>query len=348
MGTAATSSGIAEDKEKYVIPDSLFNMLEIDTVQKCPLIDAITLTGKVAFNDENVIKIFPLVSGNISGINTMLGDYVEAGKTLAVIRSSEMAGYSNDLVTAQTNLEVAKRNLDIEQDMFQRGIASQKDLLAAQTSYTQATSELNRVRNVINLNGGNTEGNYIVKAPISGFIVEKTVNNSMTIRADNSAELFTISDLKNVWVLANVYESNISKVHPGDNVEVTTLSYPGRIFEGKIDKIMNVLDPTNKVMRVRVVLPNPDYALKPEMFASVTVINKEENKQSICIPTSALIFDNSQYFVLVYKNKADVQITPVQVLNSVGSKTYISNGLTPGDKIIGSKQAFLIYNALNH
>ena len=61
------------------------------------------------------------------------------------------------------------------------------------------------------------------------------------------------------------------QVHLGDDVEVTTLSYPGRIFHGKMDQILNVLDPTNKVMKIRVVLPNPDYALKPEMFASVTV-----------------------------------------------------------------------------
>lgn len=345
-GTAATNTEAKETREKYVIPDSLLKTLEIDTVQGCPLVDAITLNGKVAFNDENVIKIFPLVSGNISNINVMLGDYVDAGKTLAVIQSSEMAGYGSELITAQTNLEVAKRNFEATQDMATNGLVSQKDLLAAQASYTQAQSELKRVESVLKINGGNTQGEYIVKSPISGFIVEKNVTNNMTIRADNSNDLFTISDLKNIWVLANVYESNISKVHPGDSVQITTLSYPGRVFQGKIDKILNVLDPANKVMKVRVVLQNPDYALKPEMFASVTVINKE-NKQSICIPSHALIFDNSQYFVLVYNSRFDVRIVPVQILNTIGDKTYISSGLTAGDKIIGSKKALLIYNALN-
>ena len=344
-GTAATNAEAGTERERYVIPDSILHTLEIDTVQTCQLLNAITLTGKVTFNDENVVKIFPLVSGNISNINVMLGDYVKAGQTLAVIRSMEMAGYSNDLVSAQTSLEVAKKNLDATQDMANSGLASQKDLLAAQASYAQAQSELKRVQNVLKINGGNTQGEYIVKAPISGFIVEKNVTNDMTIRTDNNNDLFTVSDLKNVWVLANVYESNINQVRPGDSVQVTTLSYQGRIFHGKIDKILNVLDPTNKVMKVRVVLSNPDYALKPEMFASITVTNTE-NKQSICIPSSALIFDNSQYYVLVYKSKSDVQITPVQMLNSIGDKTYILSGLKPGDKIISS-QALLIYGALN-
>ena len=82
------------------------------------------------------------------------------------------------------------------------------------------------------------------------------------IRSDNSTGLFTISDLKNVWVMANVYESNISFVKMGDSVNITTLSYPGKIFRGKIDKIMNVLDPSNKVMKLRIVLANPGYLVK--------------------------------------------------------------------------------------
>jgi cobalt-zinc-cadmium efflux system membrane fusion protein len=345
-GTAATSTQKSEETDKYVIPDSIFKILTIDTAHMCSVVDAITLTGKVAFNDENVLKIYPLVSGNISNINAMLGDYVEAGQTLAVIKSIEMAGYSNDLTAAETNLQVSKKNLDATQDMATSGLASQKDLLAAQAAYTQAQSELKRVQSVLKINGGNTQGEYIVRAPISGFIVEKNVTNDMTIRADNGNDLFTISNLKNIWVIANVYESNINQVHLGDSVQVTTLSYPGRIFNGKIDKILNVLDPTNKVMKVRVVLSNPNYALKPEMIASVTVMSNE-NKQSVCIPSSALIFDNSQYYVLVYNDKSDVRVTPVQILNIVGNQTYIANGLQQGEKIITSQQALLIYNALN-
>jgi len=330
---------------KYVMPDSLFRTLKIDTVTKCPLVNTITLTGQVAFNDDKVAKLYPMVSGTIQGINVMLGDYVNAGQQLGVIRSSEMAGYSNDLVNAQTNLSVAKKNLDATQDMLSSGLASQKDLLSAQASYAQAQSELNRVNSVLKINGGSTQGDYVVKSPISGFVVEKFVTNDMAIRSDNGTNLFTISDLSNVWIMANVYESNIANVHLGDSVTVTTLSYPDKIFKGKIDKILNVLDPTNKVMKVRVVLPNPGYLLKPEMFASVTITN-QENERALCIPSQALIFDNSQYYVLVYKSNTDIEIKPVRIINTVGNKTFISTGIDEGDIIIGS-QAVLIYQALN-
>ena len=256
-----------------------------------------------------------------------------------------MAGYSNDLINAESNLEVQKKNLEKTKDMFKSGLASLTDSISAEASYRQAQSELNRVQRVLKINGNSTQGEFEIKAPISGFLVEKNVNNNTTIRADNASNLFTISDLKNVWVWANVYESNINAIRMGDIVNVTTLSYPDRVFKGKVDKIMNVLDPTNKVMKVRVSLGNPDYALKPQMFASVTVTNPE-NKQSICISSHALIFDHSQYFVLVYKGKDDVRITPVTVISSIGDKTYISAGVNEGDKIIAS-QSILIYEALN-
>ncbi|HXO75321.1 MAG TPA: efflux RND transporter periplasmic adaptor subunit, partial [Puia sp.] len=120
---------------------------------------------------------------------------------------------------------------------------------------------------------------------------------------------------------------------------------PGKVFHGKFDKVMNVLDSASKVMKVRVVLPNPDYLLKPEMYASITVSDKE-NKQCLSIPSQALIFDHSQYYVLVYSSKTDVKITPVQVINTVGDRTYLASGVNDGDKVISS-QAILIYNALN-
>jgi cobalt-zinc-cadmium efflux system membrane fusion protein len=335
----------AASKEKFVLPDSIAKSILIDSVSSSRVVNSITLTGKVTFNDDNVAKIYPLVSGSISDIKVMLGDYVQAGQTLAMIRSSEMAGYSNDMVTAQTNVAVAKKNLEATKDMLKSGLASVRDSISAQAGYDQAEAALRKAQQVLQLNGGGLNGQYQVKTPISGFVVEKQATNNMALRPDNSSNLFTISDLKNVWVIANVYESSIALIKSGDSVNVTTLSYPGKIFRGRVDKIMNVLDPTNKVMKVRIVLPNPDYLLKPEMFANV-MLNNLENKRMLSIPSTALIFDNSQYYVLVYKSPSDIKIRPVQVESTIGDKTYISAGLSEGEKVIGS-QALLIYQELN-
>ncbi len=343
-GCSSDAKKVAE-KPKYIISDSLLKTIQIDSVMNCPVVNSLTLTGKVSFNEEKVARIFPMVSGNISGIKVQLGDHVNKGQQLGIIRSSEMAGYGNDLVTSKTNVLIAKKNMDAAEDMYKGGLMSEKDYITAQQMYKQSESQLNRSKEVLQINGGSTQGEFIIHAPISGFIVEKQINNNMAIRNDNNNSLFTISDLKQVWVLANVYESNISQVHLGDDAEVTTLSYPGRIFKGKIDQILNVLDPTNKVMKIRVVLSNPDYALKPEMFASVKVASKS-NSDGLCVPKSALIFDQSQYFVLIYKSPSDVKVMPVKVISSNGDKSYISGDVHQGNKIISSNTV-LIYQALN-
>jgi cobalt-zinc-cadmium efflux system membrane fusion protein len=293
-------------------------------VSNSRVLNTLTLTGKVDFNEDNVIKIFPVISGQVSDIKVMAGDYVKKGQVLAIIKSSEMAGYSNDYVTAKSNVDIAKKSLDATNDMYKSGLASQRDQLTAQEGYNQAVSAFDKAKRVLNLNGGSMQGEYVVKSPIDGF---------------------TVSDLKNVWVMANVYESNISLVRTGDSVNITTLSYPGKIFHGKIDKIMNVLDPSNKVMKLRIVLANPGYLLKPEMFASV-VVNTTENKKMLSIPSRALVFDHSQYYVLVYKSPSDITIRPVQVLNTVGDRSFISEGLSVGERLIGT-DALLIYQELN-
>jgi len=345
FGQSCKNHVASTDNSAYILPDSLAKTLHFDTIKVCPLINTITLSGKVSFNENNIVKIYSMVSGTCQKINVMLGDYVHAGQILGIIKSSEMAGFSTDLVNAKTNLKVAQENLNATQDMFKSGLASKKDIITAKASFEQAQSALNRAKSVLHINGGNTNDDYIIRSPISGFVVEKLVTNDMAIRTDDNNNLFTISDLKNVWIIANVYESNISAIHLNDSVKVTTLAYPNKVFKGKINKMMNVLDPTNKVMKILIELPNPGYLLKPEMFANVTVID-HGNQKAFCVSSSALIFDHSQNYVLVYHNNADIETIPVQIINTLGNKTYISGKVKAGDRVITS-QAILLYEALN-
>jgi cobalt-zinc-cadmium efflux system membrane fusion protein len=337
---------ISDGKEPYIIPDSLLRTLNIDTVKQGELINSITLTGQVDVNQDKQVNIYPLVSGNVQDIKVQLGDFVSAGQELAVVKSSEMAGYGNNLIIAETNLKSAKKQLEANQALYKSGLASILDVTSAQTNYDQAVAQLQMIKRVLKINGNDTAGNYIVKTPISGFLVQKFVTNAQVIRPDNGSPMFTISDLKTVWVWGNVYESNLDKIHLGDDVNVTTLSYPNRVFRGKVDKIMHVLDPNSKVTKVRVVISNSDYALRPQMFASVTAINTM-HEQAIYVPLGALIFDHSQYFVLLYHGNGKAEITPVEKLSALGDKVYLTAGVKPGDRIITS-DALQIYDQLNN
>jgi membrane fusion protein, heavy metal efflux system len=335
-----------DERAPYIIPDSILKTIVIDSVREGELINSVNFTGQVDFNQDKQVNLFPLISGNIQDIKVQLGDYVRAGQTLAVIKSSEMAGYSNNLLIAETNLTAAQKQLEATRDLFHSGLASQLDVINAEVNDDQAKAQLEMSKRILKINGNSTKGEYEVKAPISGFIVQKLVTNAQAIRADNGNPLFTISDLRDVWIWANVYESNLTKVHTGDNVGISILSYPDRVFKGKVDKIMEILDPSTKVSKVRIVLNNAGYLLRPQMFATITVTNTQ-HKKALYIPNSALIFDHSQYYVLLYRGGGKADITPVEKLGVLDNKTYITTGVKEGDKIIASN-SIDVYNQLNN
>src|ERR1043165_3889320 len=263
-----------DNPQTFCIPDSLMKNITLDTVKSEYVMGDLKLFGKITFNENNVIKVFPLVSGHVADVKVSLGDYVQKGQLLAAVRSSDMANYFNDYKSAQSGLEIAKKNMEVTADMRNSGVSSEKDYLAVQSEYRRALAQFNKVNEVLKIYGGNLDAKdsvgsaYWIKAPISGFIVEKNVNAGMELRADDANNLFTISDLKEVWATANVYETDIAKIKQGSEAEITTLTYPDKKFSGKVERISNILNPETNVMSVKIRLSNPDYILKPGMFVS--------------------------------------------------------------------------------
>ena len=266
-----------------------------------------------------------------------------------MIKSTEAIGLQNELVSARAAEALARKNLEVTQSMIEKGVASQRELLQAQQEVTKAESDLNRVTSQLSIIGtSSTSGkgaSVQLTAPGSGFIVERKLNPNQQLRSDDGTPLFTVSDLKKVWVMANVYEVDVEKVKVGDSVIVKTLAHPDKIFYGKIDLVSNALDPVARTLQVRVVLDNPDYLLKPQMYARVAVTFKEKDKQMPFVPSEAIVFDRSRNYVVVYHAKDDLEIREVELLDAQGPRTYITSGLKPGEKVL-SKAALLIYQAI--
>ncbi len=343
-GCTQKQDHVAANSAKFCIPDSLMNKITFDTVAYERVSNEFNLIGKITYNQDKVVKLYPMVSGNVLDVKVSLGDFVEKGETLAIVRSGEITGAENDIVSARSNLAVAEKNLAATEDMYKSGIASEREYSAAQNEVEKAKSELNKAKTILSIYGGK-QSDYIVKSPISGCIVEKFVNPGMQIRPDNTTNLFTISDLRKIWVLANVYETDIANIKVGEDVNVTTISYPDKVFQGKIDKVYNVLDPESKTMKVRVQLDNPGYLLKPEMFANVTV-HQVSDSSMLAVPAKSVVFDRNRYWVVVYGGKCDLQTRQIDISQSTSAYTYVRSGVKPGEKVLTNLQ-LLIYNALN-
>ncbi|MCJ8211162.1 efflux RND transporter periplasmic adaptor subunit [Mucilaginibacter sp. RS28] len=335
------------ESKQVCVSDSMAKIITIDTAKTATMKDELTLSGEVSFDDNNVVKVFPFSSGQVLEVKVSLGDRVSKGQTLAVIRSADVAGNYTDLSSTGADVAVAKRQLSQAEYLYKNGISSERDYEEAKENYNKAVAANRKVQQQIAINGGgntSASGTLVVKAPEAGYIVEKNITQGSFIRQDNNGSLFTISNMKDVWIWANVFESDIAKVKKGYQAKVTTIAYPGKVFTGTVNEVSAVLDPDNKVMKIKIVLPNNDMLLKPEMFTTVTVTNSE-NQQAVSVPAKAVVFDSSKNYVVVYNSKCDLKVREVSVIKTVDNVTYIGSGLKPGDKVV-SKNQLMLYDAL--
>ncbi len=340
---ACSEHKTAAAPEEPIITDSLLNRLLIDTVQQANNKSDLIFSAKITANEDRKSELFPMVSGSVNRVNVRLGDQVMAGQTLASVTSSEMAGFDKEVISANAELKNADRAMKQAEQLFESGLSSAKELEEAKNDFLIKKAELKRANAVLKLNGGSNTGHYSIKSPISGYVIEKNVTDNMQLRSDNDKSLFTIADLSNVWAMINIYESDISRIKAGDEVSLSTLSYPEQVFKGKIDKIYNLIDQESKVMNARVVIANNNSLLKPGMLGTVKV----SAHSGVDLPTvnsRAIIFDDNKNYVLILDHERKVHIQEVQLGRKSAGKIYISKGLNAGDRVIASKQVFLFEN----
>lgn len=335
----------AEEIKAFMLSDTMMKRIELATVKTEPVRSELTLVGKVIADENRVIKVFPLVGGNVENVSVELGDYVRKGQVLATIRSGEVADFERQMIQAQAEVLVAEKNLKTAEELFDSKLNSQREVVAAKKELENAQAELNRIKEVFRIYGLGKTPVYLVKSPIDGFVISKNVNPGMQLRSDNDEQIFTVGQISEVWVMANVNESDIPKVKLGMKADIQTISYGNELFRGSVDKIYNVLDPDTKTMKVRIRLNNVGYKLKPEMHATVS-LKFNEGGEMIAIPASSVIFDRSKNWVMVFRNRSDIETREVQVYKMLHDIAYIRAGLRTDEQVI-SKNQLLVYDALN-
>lgn len=330
---------------KFSLTETLSREKELAEVTIQTVQSEITLTGKISFDEDKVARVFPLAGGFVRDLNVELGDYVKKGQTMAIIRSPEIAGFTREGVAAESQVRMAEKNAQVATELYKSGNISEVELINSQKELENAKGELARIQAVLDMYGAGTGSTYPIKSPVSGVIVSKNIALSMELRTEDISPVFIVGNLDEVWVMANIYESDLTKIKEGYDAEVTTISYPDKVFHGKIDKIFNLIDVESKVVKARITLKNENFELKPEMFANVKVKYQEPVKKPT-IPSEALIFDKSRYFVMVYKSDNDIETREVSVYKDTGKLIYIDSGLKEGEKVM-TKFQLLVYDALN-
>jgi len=348
IGFASTAcSDKKQDKETehkgYCISPDLKKELKFATAELLPIEETITLTGEVESNSDKTVPFVSLVDGVVTETYFSLGDYVKRGQVLANVKSTSLNEMQDDTQTLQAQLAVAKRKLAAVESMYKDDIASMRDLQEARSEVAILQSNISKTSKNMQLYSAN-RNNFQIKAPADGYVIEKNISSGMPVTAGGD-QLFTISNLDKVWVMANVYATNMRHVYAGQPVTVKTLAYPDESFSGNVNAISQVFNENERVLKAKIVMDNHNMKLRPGMSADITLPINSQNRNAIALPTNAIIFDNNQSYIIVYKSDCSMEIRAVHEITSNDRYSYVEGAVKTGERVISSN-VILIYENL--
>jgi cobalt-zinc-cadmium efflux system membrane fusion protein len=323
--------------------------------------------GQIAFNEDASTVVLSPFSGRVTRLIAKIGDDVKNGDPLFEIDSPEVVQAQTDLIAAvqglgkaKSQLALAKRVLDRQTSLLadrataQRDVDNaQNDYAAAQSDFTTAegslTSARNRLRVIIGRNPEEIERVererlinplITVNAPIEGTVIARKVGPGQYVRSDAAEPLYSIANLSTMWLKANVPENDISIVRVGQEIEVKVTALPERAFKARIIAIGSASDAATRRVVVRSEIPNPDRALKSEMFASFKIAISEGGA-SPAVPTEAVIREGELATVWIQREPLLFQRRKVKIGLEQDGRLQILDGLAEGELVIGRGAIFV-------
>ena len=258
------------------------------------------------------------------------GNFIGKGQPLFTI-------YSPDLVATQQEYLLAKKNSESLQRSTVNGVASGASSLfsAAKERLLQWEVSPGEIEKLDQ--GGKAITDLTIYSPVSGYITDKKALPNMYVQPETM--LYTVADLSDVWVLAQVSQSDAGKIKPGDIAEVTVDAYPGRVFNGRVEYILPQLDMNTRTLPVRLVFPNPGLKLRPGMYTNVRV--KLPLGRQLVVPASAAFHSGTRNLVFVYKGEGNIEPREVEFGPQIGDQIVVSRGVKAEEQIVTSAN-FLI------
>jgi membrane fusion protein, heavy metal efflux system len=337
-GTGEETPAFVHQGTRIFIPESspLRHELTVLAVPAQPQSPIVTAPALVESHPLRTVTVLPAGGGRVRAVKVVLGDHVRRGQVLAVIDSPDLAQAYEDNDKAASAATLAAKILAYQEAQFRIGAASQRDLDQARSDNQQAVAEYVRTREHLRAMGAaeNARGAarlLTVRAPMDGAITTLSIAPGATIN-DDTQPIMTVADLSLIWVTAFVAEKDVASVAPNDDAEVSVDAYPGRTLHGKVLFVSPVIEPDSRRDKTRIEFANPDYALKPNMFANVTLRGPARSR--VVVPASALLMNNDRTTVFVETAPWTFERRSVEPLLQESSQVAILSGLQPNEKVV--------------
>lgn len=292
-----------------------------------------SFAGRVTFDQRLVAELGPAVGGRVSSVNVVTGDTVKKGDVLLTIYAPDVASAQAQVAQAKTARGLAERAVERARTLQREGAGSEAELQQAEAALAQVKSEEQRATaalGAIGGAGGATE--YVLRAPISGKVIERNVAVGAQVGPGADKPLLTVGDLSTVWVVADVFEQDLASVELGAEATIQVLALKGKALSGKVTHVSSVVDPLTRAVLARIELANPDGALKPGM--SARVVMRAAASKGAEVPTSALLARRDQFFVFVRQRDGSFVQREVALGEQHGQHAVVTSGLAPGEDVV--------------
>jgi cobalt-zinc-cadmium efflux system membrane fusion protein len=290
-------------------------------------------------------KVGSRIEGRVTDIRVNSGEQVKAGQLLAVVDSPEVGRAKADFLAALARSGVAAGTAEREKALFEKRISSEREWREAEAEAVKARADKEAAENRLHALGvtdadlerlrvaGHYDSTVAIVAPIAGVLVERKVTlGQMVAPADT---LFSVVDLREVWILLDVYERDLAQVRVGQDASVRVAAYPGQEFKGRVANVGAVFEAKSRATKARVVLANPEGTLRPGMFATVTLEGTTGDERTLLVaPTAAIQRDGEDNYVFIPRGDHEFEGRRVRVGRVLGDWTEILEGVSEGESVV--------------
>lgn len=332
----------------FTVPQTQLAHLRLVKVKTSSIPRTLRLSGSVTYNAFETTPVITQVSGPVATVLVFPGQMVRAGQAMLKVTSPEYAQMRDNYIKARDSLALAQTSYRRAQDLYAHNAISTSALEQAQSTRVQAQADMTAAWQALKVIGLSNSQQALQEAvspeipllaPISGEVVERTVSPGQVIQG-GATQCFTISNMRTIWVLANVFQSDLAYVHQGNEVTIETDAYP-EPFHGRISYLAPAMDPTTRTLQVRVVTENPGQKLKKDMFVTV-LVNAGALKNALSVPDAAVLRNSeNQPFVYVAAGPGQFAQRLITIGETQAGMTQVLSGLQAGEEIVADGSLFL-------
>ncbi len=344
-GAAMSSSTVAG--AAVVLPNQLryppgapqLAYLRIQPVENIPEPVTAALPARIVYDEDHTARVGVPITGRVLQILAQPGQSVKRGDALLILDSPDYGNARADAAKAQAELAQKRLALNRAQLLHEGGVLARKDLEAAQADFAQAQAEAMRTQlrfhNLDSSGRTASDEHYVLRAPIAGVIAERAVNPGAEVRPDQSTNLFVITDPRQLWVMIDLPERDLGRVHAGQSVWLSVDAYPQIEFKAQVVSVGAVLDATSRRVPLRCRVANANVQLKPEMFAQASLL-ADSGRTVIRVPNSALVTSGLHYYAFTESSPGVLERREVTVSSQGHEHAIVVAGLAPGERIVTS------------